>query len=160
MIENRALMSIDTEVDQLEKMSFAQMLSYRERIIQIASGNSSPDRAICLEWMLHDTVTSMRDIDEVLANDVAQGFCQLLHAQTSQERASKTTLGSYLEFREIDVGRPYVPSLSRTWWPELTAFDLDFTQPSLDSGLSCISLPLSSRRLLPWKARHFGTSVS
>lgn len=96
------------EIDQLEKMSFTQMLSYRDRVMTIALGTSSPDRSICLEWMLHDTVTAMRSMDEVLASDVAQGFCQLLQAQTSQERTTIKTLGSYLKFREIDVGRPYV----------------------------------------------------
>lgn len=99
------------EIDQLEKMSFTQMLSYRDRVMTIALGTASPDRSICLEWMLHDTVLAMRSMDEVLTNDVAQGFCQLLQAQTSQERSTIKTLGSYLKFREIDVGRPYVLSL-------------------------------------------------
>jgi aristolochene synthase len=89
-------------------MDFAQMLSYRERVMNIALGMASPDRDLCLEWMLHDTFQDMRNIDEVQANDVAQGFCQLLQAQTSQERISIQTLGSYLSFREVDAGRPYV----------------------------------------------------
>lgn len=96
------------KLDQLEKMNFTQMLSYRERVMKIALGMASPDRGLCLEWMLHDTFQDMRNIDEVLANDVAQGFCQLLRAQTSQERISIQTLGSYLNFREVDAGRPYV----------------------------------------------------
>lgn len=96
------------EIDQLERMSFTQMLSYRNRVMTIALGTSSPNRSICLEWMLHDTIMAMRSMDEVLASDVAQGFCQLLQAQTSEERTTIKTLGSYLKFREIDVGRPYV----------------------------------------------------
>jgi aristolochene synthase len=99
---------VNAKIDQLEKMSFTQMLSYRDRVMEIASGTAKPDRNICLEWMLHDTIVSMRDMDAALTKDVAQGFCQLLQAQTSQERASIKTLGSYLEFREIDVGRPCV----------------------------------------------------
>ncbi|CAI7571514.1 unnamed protein product [Penicillium discolor] len=99
--------------DQLEKMSFTQMLSYRDRVMTIALGTASPDRGIGLEWMLHDTVLAMRSMDEVLANDVAQGFCQLLQTQTSQERSTIKTLGSYLKFREIDVGRPYYTALIR-----------------------------------------------
>lgn len=99
------------EIDQLEKMSFTQMLPYRDRVMKIALGTASPDRSVCLEWMLHDTVMAMRSVDEVLANDVTQGFCQLLQAQTSQERTTIKTLGSYLKSREIDMGRTYVLSL-------------------------------------------------
>ncbi|KAJ5782243.1 hypothetical protein N7457_004017 [Penicillium paradoxum] len=99
--------------DQLEKMSFTQMSSYRDRVIKIAFGKANPDKSICLEWMLHDTITSMQKIDEVLANDVTQGFCQLLQAQTSKERTSIKTLGLYLKFREIDVGRPLYTALLR-----------------------------------------------
>ncbi|KAJ5312853.1 hypothetical protein N7508_003683 [Penicillium antarcticum] len=97
--------------DQLEKMSFEQMHSYRERVMRIALGAMSPDKHVCLEWMLHDTFQSMRNIDEGLAGDAAQGFCQLLQAQTSQERSSIQTLGSYLKFREIDAGKPFGANL-------------------------------------------------
>lgn len=96
------------EIDQLEKMSFAQMLSYRHRIMEVAFGTVSPDMSISHEWMLHDTLQTMRSMDKGLAIDVVRGFCQLLKAMTSRERGSISTLGSYLEFRELDVGRPYV----------------------------------------------------
>lgn len=127
----------------------------------IALGTASPDRSICLEWMLHDTVLAMRSMDEVLANDVAQGFCQLLQAQTSQERSTIKTLGSYLKFREIDVGRPYVLSLLFIFGYNcrvLTAI-LDSTQLSLDSVPSSISLPPNSKSPPLWKAPHFAMSV-
>jgi aristolochene synthase len=55
--------------------------------------------------MLYDTLQTMRRINKTLANDVARGFCQLLKAMTSQERSSISTIGPYLEFREIDVGK-------------------------------------------------------
>ncbi|KAJ5199648.1 hypothetical protein N7491_009554 [Penicillium cf. griseofulvum] len=99
--------------DQLETLSFTQMWSYRDRIMKVALGTASPDRRICLEWMLHDTVMAMRSMDEALANDVAHGFCQLLQAQTSEERSTIKTLGSYLKFREIDVGKPFFTALIR-----------------------------------------------
>ncbi|KAJ5491838.1 hypothetical protein N7453_009935 [Penicillium expansum] len=99
--------------DQLEKMSFTQMLPYRDRVMKIALGTASPDSSVCLEWMLHDTVMAMRSVDEVLANDVTQGFCQLLQAQTSQERTTIKTLGSYLKSREIDMGRTLYTALIR-----------------------------------------------
>lgn len=85
------------------------MSPYRERVMKIALGTANPDRDICLEWMLHDTLQDMRNIDEILANGAAEGFCQLLQAQTSQNRLSVQTLGSYLNFREIDAGKPCVP---------------------------------------------------
>ncbi|CAI7611830.1 unnamed protein product [Penicillium glandicola] len=94
-------------------MSFTQMLSYRDRLMKVALGTVSPDRGICIEWMLHDTVVAMRRMDDVLAKDVVQGFCQLLQAQTSQQRSTIKTLGSYLELREIDVGRPLYTALIR-----------------------------------------------
>ncbi|KAJ5250893.1 hypothetical protein N7489_001303 [Penicillium chrysogenum] len=116
--------------DQLEKMSFPQMLSYRERVMKVALGEASPDRRICHEWMLHDTIMAMRSMDEVLANDVAQGFCQLLQAQTARERTSITTLGSYLESRESDVGRPFYSALIRfSARLYLTTAELDKTAP-------------------------------
>ncbi|KGO52153.1 Terpenoid synthase [Penicillium expansum] len=89
------------------------MLPYRDRVMKIALGTASPDRSVCLEWMLHDTVMAMRSVDEVLANDVTQGFCQLLQAQTSQERTTIKTLGSYLKSREIDMGRTLYTALIR-----------------------------------------------
>ncbi|EKV11136.1 hypothetical protein PDIG_47830 [Penicillium digitatum PHI26] len=94
-------------------MSLTEVLSYWDRVMKIVLGTASPDRSICLEWMIHDTVMVMRSMDEVLAYDVAQGFCQLLQAQTSQERTKIETLGSYLKFREIDVDRPLYTALIR-----------------------------------------------
>jgi aristolochene synthase len=86
-------------------MSLSDMLSYRERIIRIAHGEESPNRDICIEWMLSDTLQLMRDLDEVLAKDLIEGFCTLLRAQTAQERLSVAQLGPYLTAREVDVGR-------------------------------------------------------
>lgn len=82
------------------------MVSYRERVIRIANGEESADRDVCIEWMLSDTLQVMRDIDEVLANDLVKGFCILLRAMTAQERLSVAHLGPYLTAREVDVGRP------------------------------------------------------
>lgn len=72
----------------------------------IARGKSSPNHDLCLEWMLHDTLTSMRSVDEALANEVVEGFCKLLQGQTAEHRLTVKHLGPYLEFREVDVGRP------------------------------------------------------
>lgn len=92
--------------DQLDKMEMSDLLQYRERVMAIARGELSPNRDSCLEWMLYDTLTSMRSIDEVLANDVIEGFCALLQGQTTENRLTVKHLGPYLEYREVDVGRP------------------------------------------------------
>lgn len=88
-------------------MNSADMLSYRELLMQIARGKAEPDRSICLEWMLCDTIQSMKIIDEALTSDLVEGFCTLLQTQTAPNRTSIKHLGPYLERREIDVGRPY-----------------------------------------------------
>ncbi|KAJ5339687.1 hypothetical protein N7452_006415 [Penicillium brevicompactum] len=99
--------------DQLEKMSFPQMLSYRHRTMEVVLGTSKPDISISREWMLYDTLEIMRGMNKTLANDAARGFCQLLKAMTSQERASISDLEAYLEFREVDVGRTFFTALMR-----------------------------------------------
>ncbi|KAJ5740211.1 hypothetical protein N7493_000083 [Penicillium malachiteum] len=99
--------------DQLDKMNTVDMLSYRERVIKIAHNKISPDRSNCVEWMLFDTTQALRDIDETLSNDLIEGFCALLRAQTAPERASTKHLGPYLEFREEDAGRPFYTALMR-----------------------------------------------
>ncbi|CAG8947440.1 unnamed protein product [Penicillium salamii] len=99
--------------DQLEKMSFAQMLSYRHRTMEVVLGSVKPDISISREWMLYDTLQIMRRMDKKLANDVARGFCQLLKAMTSPERNSIKELEPYLELREVDVGRTFFTALMR-----------------------------------------------
>ncbi|KAF3384654.1 Aristolochene synthase [Penicillium rolfsii] len=99
--------------DQLEKMSLSDMLSYRERVIRIARGEESSNRDVCIEWMLSNTLQLMRSIDEVLTNDLVEGFCTLLRAMTAQERLSIAHLGPYLAAREVDVGRPFYSALIR-----------------------------------------------
>ncbi|KAJ5656519.1 hypothetical protein N7507_008469, partial [Penicillium longicatenatum] len=99
--------------DQLDKMNAADMLSYRELIMQIARGKAEPDRTICVEWMLSDTIQSMRAIDEILTSDLVDGFCTLLQMQTAPERTATKHLGPYLERREIDFGRPFYTTLIR-----------------------------------------------
>lgn len=84
------------------------MLLYRERVIRIAHGEETPDRDICIEWMLSDTLQIIRDTDGVLAKDFIEGFCTLLGAQTAEERLTVAHLGPYLAAREVDVGRTSV----------------------------------------------------
>jgi hypothetical protein len=76
--------------------------------MQIARGKAEPNRSVCVEWMLSDTIQSMRAIDEILTSDLVDGFCTLLQMQTAPERTAIKNLGPYLERREIDFGRPYV----------------------------------------------------
>ncbi|CEJ58436.1 hypothetical protein PMG11_07091 [Penicillium brasilianum] len=99
--------------DQLEKMSLADMLSYRERVVRIAHGEETPDREICIEWMLSDTLRIIREIDEILGKDLIEAFCTLLRAQTAQERLTIVHLAPYLAAREVDVGRTFYAALIR-----------------------------------------------
>ncbi|KAJ5832777.1 hypothetical protein N7474_001088, partial [Penicillium riverlandense] len=99
--------------DQLEKMDASEMLSYRDRVMGIANGAIQPDREICLEWMLSDTIRQMHSMDDLLVHDLIQGFCTLLRAQTATERRSIRHLGPYLGAREVDVGRPFYTALMR-----------------------------------------------
>lgn len=46
----------DKQLDQMVKMNASEMLQYRDRVMDIARGNVSPNREICLEWMLYDTL--------------------------------------------------------------------------------------------------------
>lgn len=73
----------------------------------VVLGSYKPDISISREWILYDTFQIMRGMNKPLADDVARGFCHLLKAMTSQERASISNLEPYLEFREVDVGRTY-----------------------------------------------------
>lgn len=100
--------SADESLDQLEKLDLSDMLSYRNRAMQVARGKSAPKKDRCLEWILADTIQLMKRLDEPLAKDVVGGFCTLLRAQTAQERVSIKHMGPYLQHREVDVGRPYV----------------------------------------------------
>ncbi|KAJ5629484.1 hypothetical protein N7528_003141 [Penicillium herquei] len=99
--------------DQFDKMNTVDMLSYRERVIKIAHNKISPNRSNCVEWMLFDTTKTLREIDEALSDDLVEGFCALLRAQTAPERASIKHLGPYLEWREIDAGRTFYTALMR-----------------------------------------------
>lgn len=86
-------------------MALLEMLSYRNRAMQIARGQAKPDRTKCCEWMLFDTFQLMQNTDEVMARDLIEGFCALLQAQTTEDRLAVKHLGPYLEHREVDVGR-------------------------------------------------------
>ncbi|KAJ5713472.1 uncharacterized protein N7483_010653 [Penicillium malachiteum] len=99
--------------DQLDKMNTVDLLSYRERVIKIARNKITPNRSNCVEWMLFDTTLALREIDESLADDLTEGFCALLRAQTAPERASIKHLGPYLEWREVDAGRTFYTALMR-----------------------------------------------
>lgn len=94
------------KTDQLDNMNLSDMLSYRARIMQVARRQTTPNKSVCIEWMLSETIQIAQKLDEKLANDLVQGFCSLLMAQTAPERTSVKDLGSYLAHREVDVGRP------------------------------------------------------
>lgn len=94
----------NNDIDELDNMEMSGLLHYRERIIGIARGEAYPTGDSCLEHMLHDTLGSMRSINENLTNDLVEGLCTLIQGQTAANRLTVKNLGSYLEYREVDVG--------------------------------------------------------
>jgi aristolochene synthase len=88
--------------------STEEMVSYNDRLIQVAQGIVAPDSTVCAKRVLQESVQSMRSMDEVLANEVVEGFSILLQTQADQRRLRIEHLGPYLECRENDIGRPYV----------------------------------------------------
>ncbi|KAJ6113455.1 hypothetical protein N7523_006772 [Penicillium sp. IBT 18751x] len=99
--------------DQLEKMDLLEMLSYRNRVMQVARGQTKPDKAKPYEWMLFEIFQLMKSTDEALAKELIEGFCALLQAQTAEDRMSVKHLGPYLQLREVDVGRTFYTALIR-----------------------------------------------
>lgn len=59
--------------------------------------------------MFYDLWQSMREKDEDLANQVLEPTFIFMRAQTEKIRTEITEIGEYLQYREKDVGKAYVP---------------------------------------------------
>lgn len=135
------------------------MLSYRNRVMQVARGQIKPDRKKPFEWMLFDTFQLMKSTDEALAKDLIEGFCALLQAQTTEDRMSVKHLGPYLKHREVDVGRTWVPNYLSKIYLELTK-SLAFTPRSSDLVRTCTSAQQSYPKPPHSKAAPFASWAS
>lgn len=63
-----------------------------------------------MEAMFYDLWESMREKDEDLANQVLEPTFIFMRAQTEKIRTEITEIGEYLQYREKDVGKAYVPA--------------------------------------------------
>lgn len=86
-------------------MSLSDGKAYNERLMAITRGEVLPDRSIPVEWITYDLWESMRAHDRTMANDIQEPVFTFMRAQTDSKRLEKMGLGTYLEYREADVGK-------------------------------------------------------
>lgn len=112
--------------DQLEDMSFVDGEAYNAKLIPISRGEVLPDRRQHMfpdgkhtaniisgskpeEFILYDLWESMRAHDRELADTVLEPTFSFMRSQTDKARLTMRELGTYLVYRERDVGKEYVP---------------------------------------------------
>ncbi|KAI0193854.1 Aristolochene synthase in complex with 12,13-Difluorofarnesyl diphosphate [Astrocystis sublimbata] len=99
--------------DLLEFMSLEDGKAYNEKLMPITRGEVLPDRSKPVEWITYDLWESMRAHDRAMADDIQEPVFIFMRAQTDKKRLEKMDLGSYLEYREADVGRALLGALMR-----------------------------------------------
>ncbi|KAI8931174.1 hypothetical protein NX059_011526 [Plenodomus lindquistii] len=117
--------------DILEDMSFDEGSKYNEHLMPIAKGVVAPDYSIPVEWMFHEIWDEMREIDRGLADSILEPVFVFMRAQTDKSRTTIDQLGTYLVYREKDVGSALLSALMR--------FTMDLRLDPADlSALCCI----------------------
>ena len=86
-------------------MSLEQGSAYNEKLIPISRGDVLPDRSVPVEYITYDLWESMRSHDRSMANEILEPVFVFMRAQTERTRIRPMGLGSYLEYRERDVGK-------------------------------------------------------
>jgi aristolochene synthase len=86
-------------------MSLEDGKAYNEKLMPITRGEALPDRNIPVEWITYDLWESMRAHDRAMADDIQEPVFTFMRAQTDSKRLEKMGLGTYLEYREADVGK-------------------------------------------------------
>jgi aristolochene synthase len=86
-------------------MSFDEGSAYNEHLIPISRGDVLPNRSIPVEYILYDLWESMRAHDRELADEILEPVFLFMRAQTDKTRVGMKTLGTYLLYRERDVGK-------------------------------------------------------
>ncbi|KAI1325881.1 Aristolochene synthase in complex with 12,13-Difluorofarnesyl diphosphate [Xylariaceae sp. FL0255] len=99
--------------DALEYMSLQDGKAYNEKLMPISRGDVMPDRNIPVEWITYDLWESMRQHDRVMADEILEPVFTFMRAQTDNRRLERMGLGSYLEYREADVGKALLGALMR-----------------------------------------------
>ncbi|KAI9794983.1 MAG: carbonyl reductase (NADPH-dependent) ari1 [Peltula sp. TS41687] len=99
--------------DLLEDMSFEEGSAYNEKLIPISRGDVLPNREIPVEYIIYDLWESMRQCDRKLADEILEPVFLFMRAQTDKTRVGIRELGSYLQYRERDVGKALLSALMR-----------------------------------------------
>ncbi|KAI1818683.1 Aristolochene synthase [Poronia punctata] len=99
--------------DLLEDMSFEDGEAYNNALMPIMRGEVLPNRAIPAEFIMWDLWESMRALDHDLANSILEPTFVFMRAQTDRERKKIKGFGSYLIYRERDVGKALLSALMR-----------------------------------------------
>lgn len=86
-------------------MSLEEGSAYNEKLIPISRGDVLPDRSVPVEYITYDLWESMRAHDRSMANEILEPVFVFMRAQTDRTRTRLMGLGSYLEYRERDVGK-------------------------------------------------------
>ena len=86
-------------------MSLVDGAAYNNSLMPFCRGDVLPDRAVPVQWMMYDLWEDMRRCDKELADQILEPVFLFMRAQTSSERLSVRGLGSYLHYRQGDVGQ-------------------------------------------------------
>ena len=86
-------------------MSFEDGKAYNEKLMPIARGDVLPDRNVPVEYITYDLWEWMRAFDRKLADEIVEPVFVFMRAQTDPSRKDDFALGSYLKYREADVGK-------------------------------------------------------
>ncbi|KAI0146312.1 Aristolochene synthase in complex with 12,13-Difluorofarnesyl diphosphate [Xylariaceae sp. FL1272] len=117
--------------DALEYMSLEDGKAYNENLMPISRGDVLPNRDIAAEWITYDLWESMRKQDHAMADEILEPVFTFMRAQTDSQRLGKMALGSYLEYREADVGKALLGALMRfSMALVVPPEDLDMVRPA------------------------------
>ncbi|KAI0396355.1 Aristolochene synthase in complex with 12,13-Difluorofarnesyl diphosphate [Xylariaceae sp. FL0594] len=99
--------------DLLEDMSFEDGEAYNNALMPIMRGEQQPNRSSPAEAIMWDLWTDMRALDHDLADEILEPTFVFMRAQTDRERKKIKGFGSYLIYRERDVGKALLSALMR-----------------------------------------------
>ena len=87
----------------LDDMSLDEGASLYKRLTAIIKKEENPDRAIAVEWMMHDLWEEMRSINRPLTTAMEEPCFVFWQAQVDDARLDHKGLGEYMAYREGDV---------------------------------------------------------
>ncbi|KAJ2998228.1 hypothetical protein NUW58_g389 [Xylaria curta] len=116
--------------DLLEDMSFEDGEAYNNALMPIMRGEKKPNRDAPAETIMWDLWEGMRALNHDLANEILEPTFVFMRAQTDRQRKNIKGFGSYLIYRERDVGKALLSALMRfSMNLELTPEELRLVKP-------------------------------